>query len=321
MNNVPVLQGNFQSTAELSVAISSNGWEADIRQLDRGPGSARFNTILGPASIFQEVRFERKVQQYVSPIQGFVNFGLLSTSLSETRIGSQTISSSSLLCMHEDSFESVSQPSFQACTLSFEKNRILELAELLQIVLPDAFKSCGGLEFIPDQGRLDQVRSLLAQVSVYAQKFSLPSGHSDEVTSLIESEVLTQLLLFTAGTPGVKLASSRNRALVLRRALAYIEAHPGEALTVEALCRASASSMSTLERAFQEHFGMGPKRYILVQRLHRAHLGLIKEHRDRKVVDIANESGFWHMGKFASDYEALFGYLPSQTKLRAITPT
>ena len=32
-----------------------------------------------------------------------------------------------------------------------------------------------------------------------------------------------------------------------------------------------------------------------------------------KIVDIANNWGFWHMGQFATDYKRLFGELPKET--------
>ncbi len=32
-----------------------------------------------------------------------------------------------------------------------------------------------------------------------------------------------------------------------------------------------------------------------------------------KVVDVAQEFGYWHTGQFASDYQRLFGEFPSET--------
>ena len=34
---------------------------------------------------------------------------------------------------------------------------------------------------------------------------------------------------------------------------------------------------------------------------------------DTKILNIANDWGFWHMGQFAADYKSLFGELPSET--------
>jgi AraC family ethanolamine operon transcriptional activator len=40
---------------------------------------------------------------------------------------------------------------------------------------------------------------------------------------------------------------------------------------------------------------------------------LIKAGPDTLVNDVANRWGFWHMGRFASDYRRQFGELPSET--------
>jgi AraC family transcriptional regulator, ethanolamine operon transcriptional activator len=37
--------------------------------------------------------------------------------------------------------------------------------------------------------------------------------------------------------------------------------------------------------------------------------------RSTRVIDVATEWGFWHMGHFAHDYRVMFGEAPSQTLL------
>jgi len=34
---------------------------------------------------------------------------------------------------------------------------------------------------------------------------------------------------------------------------------------------------------------------------------------DTKITEVANDWGFWHLGRFASDYKRMFGELPSDT--------
>jgi transcriptional regulator GlxA family with amidase domain len=65
----------------------------------------------------------------------------------------------------------------------------------------------------------------------------------------------------------------------------------------------------TLERAFKEHFGIGPKAYLIRRRLSGARDALVRDDGPTAIVDVANEWGFWHMGQFAKDYRALFGEL------------
>ena len=72
--------------------------------------------------------------------------------------------------------------------------------------------------------------------------------------------------------------------------------------------------MSTMERAFKEHFGVSPKRYLVLSRLSGARRDLIVAADQRSITRIANEWGFWHMGKFAADYRKMFGQSPSATR-------
>jgi AraC family ethanolamine operon transcriptional activator len=70
----------------------------------------------------------------------------------------------------------------------------------------------------------------------------------------------------------------------------------------------------TLRRAFQERYEVSPKRYLEAHRLNGVHRALRRADAiEVRVVDIANQWGFWLMGKFAGDYRRLFGQLPSAT--------
>ena len=63
-----------------------------------------------------------------------------------------------------------------------------------------------------------------------------------------------------------------------------------------------------------EQFGMGPKHYLLLRRLHLARRALRKAAPDATTVaDIATRYGFWHFGLFAGEYQSLFGESPSVT--------
>ena len=103
----------------------------------------------------------------------------------------------------------------------------------------------------------------------------------------------------------------------MRRALAYIDAHEQQPISVEELCRESAASISTLERAFREHFGVSPKRYLVACRLNRVRQLLLRCEDERSISDIATQWGFWHMSKFSADYKRMFGELPSTTRQAA----
>jgi AraC-like DNA-binding protein len=63
-----------------------------------------------------------------------------------------------------------------------------------------------------------------------------------------------------------------------------------------------------------EYLGMGPKRYLLLRRMNLARQALRQAAPDAtSVTDIATRYGFWQLGRFAVEYQSLFGELPSVT--------
>jgi AraC-like DNA-binding protein len=70
----------------------------------------------------------------------------------------------------------------------------------------------------------------------------------------------------------------------------------------------------TLRQCCQEYLGMGPKRYLLLRRLHLARRTLRQAQPDKTTVtDTATRFGFWQLGRFAVEYQSLFGESPSVT--------
>ena len=61
---------------------------------------------------------------------------------------------------------------------------------------------------------------------------------------------------------------------------------------------------------------MSPKRYLLLRRMHLARRALRDSASDTiTVTQMATRYGFWHFGRFAGEYQSLFGEAPS-TALR-----
>jgi AraC-like DNA-binding protein len=59
---------------------------------------------------------------------------------------------------------------------------------------------------------------------------------------------------------------------------------------------------------------MGPKRYLLLRRMHLARRALRNAAPDATTVtDIATRFGFWQLGRFAVEYQSVFGESPSFT--------
>ena len=113
--------------------------------------------------------------------------------------------------------------------------------------------------------------------------------------------------------------SRRFRDQAVRRALIIIEAMAGEPFTMQHLCREAGASERTLQYAFQDHFGLSPRKFINIARLNTVRRALLAaDPTTDKVSDLAAHRGYWHSGQFAADYRHLFGELPSETLRRPV---
>lgn len=105
--------------------------------------------------------------------------------------------------------------------------------------------------------------------------------------------------------------------LFLRRIDRFIEEHIREDLNTARLALECGISERTLCNRFHQRAGVSPSRYLKNRRLHHIHLLLSQQGRgNANVTDLAFELGFNHLGRFAADYKATFGELPSDTLRR-----
>jgi transcriptional regulator GlxA family with amidase domain len=98
----------------------------------------------------------------------------------------------------------------------------------------------------------------------------------------------------------------------VRRALDFMHAHLGAALTLGDLVAATGVPGRTLRAQFQRFKGVSPMAYLRRVRFDQARAELLR--RDgRSVAQIARACGFEHMGRFAVEYRRLFGESPSRS--------
>ena len=105
-----------------------------------------------------------------------------------------------------------------------------------------------------------------------------------------------------------------HHAFVVGRAEAYLRAHIDTHVPVATLCRVLGVSERGLRNAFYAVHGMGPKRWMLAERLEGVHR-VLREDRSRPVTvtDVAGDYGFSELGRFAVSYREAFGETPSAT--------
>jgi AraC family ethanolamine operon transcriptional activator len=89
---------------------------------------------------------------------------------------------------------------------------------------------------------------------------------------------------------------------------------PGEHFSIDELCAQFHLSRRALQNYFEEATGLAPLAYMRALRLNAVRRSLKQGERAGTVSEIAYTWGFNHLGKFAHQYHAMFGELPSQTR-------
>ena len=88
-------------------------------------------------------------------------------------------------------------------------------------------------------------------------------------------------------------------------------------VTLTKLCAASGFGERRVRAAFYDCYGMSPTAALRIAALHRVRRALLDRPPTRDAVSrAASDFGFWHLSRFAGEYRALFGELPSATLSR-----
>jgi AraC-like DNA-binding protein len=104
------------------------------------------------------------------------------------------------------------------------------------------------------------------------------------------------------------------RYAAIRTCERYMREHIDDTITLLDLSRACGMRSRSLINAFEAIVGFSPMDYLKRLRLTAVRSSLARaDARSTKVIEVAMEWGFWHMGHFARDYRVMFGELPSQT--------
>jgi AraC-like DNA-binding protein len=114
---------------------------------------------------------------------------------------------------------------------------------------------------------------------------------------------------------GASLRALRRRVQLVRLADEYMAGRIGQSLYSEEVREALGVPMRTLHDAFVAVHGMSMHRYLRIRRLNLARRALRIDPGggQTQVKAAALRYGFWHFGRFAQEYRALFGELPSET--------
>lgn len=299
------------------LAVEAKQWNLDFRQLDRGKFQGRILQFGAEHVHVSEARFCRSLNQKGTPPEGLRTIAIPANPNLQFEWRGKTVDGQSLMVFPRDSeLASVSGPDFHVYTCSLPEELLAAVGEELQT--GDIDQVCAGMEAIRvNPTAMNGLRKCLFEICHYVR--SSPDTLSEAATGFNLTRKLPSRLLTTIASQNgtCPLTTSKKRHHAMRRAEAFVERHASDNIRVRDICRAADVSERTLEYAFVERFGIGPKEFLNGFRLVSARRQLkAADPGKTKVTDVANSWGFWHLGQFAADYRNRFEELPSATLRR-----
>ncbi|WP_295618166.1 AraC family transcriptional regulator [Chamaesiphon sp. GL140_3_metabinner_50] len=123
----------------------------------------------------------------------------------------------------------------------------------------------------------------------------LPSSYSEEILDRLEGAF----------------------AAHVRKARTFIESNLHEDIKLGDIATAVGVCARLLQKAFSHQCGCSPMRFVTQTRLYRIRQELESPTSNAKIVDVMMDYGFTQGGKFAKEYQQLFGENPSDTLKRS----
>lgn len=150
-------------------------------------------------------------------------------------------------------------------------------------------------------------------------EFGMSSGMTaiPESCRRLENRIL-ETILSNVGYPRLQIPRPQ-RLYLAKMAEEYLRAHADTPVSIAELCEITGINQRTLFLGFHERYGLSPIAYLKLLRLNAARRELLRATRGDSAVSVtrsATKWGFFHLGRFAMEYRALFGESPQQTLKR-----
>jgi AraC-like DNA-binding protein len=167
------------------------------------------------------------------------------------------------------------------------------------------------------------VRALRALSALHVAAMQVTEAHPGEQYSQqalhgLEQELIDRLVECLSGRPiGVYEARGERCAGIMASFGQSIDTYPDQLPSVAHLCQELGVDERVLRRCCHAHLGLGPVRYLRLLRMQRVRRTLQNGTcGTTTVTQVVQRHGFGQVGRFATEYRALYGELPSETLRR-----
>lgn len=307
-----VSKNRFNDLDEFLATI--RGWNLNWTQLKSGKFRGELLQLGFGDFLFSRGKFNIPFRQRDGAPDGLWTFAIMTNTSSPALWRKREISDEVVMILPPDSEgDVVSRPGYDVYTLSFTEKVLSYTAQIAGFRDPQSLTE-GARTLICDRQKMRGLRRKTFQI-IGELVDTPPILTSSRLGHYIEFEIARRLLSVLASSrPAASPPPSRMRDRAVSRAVEHIEENAEEPINLSDLCLITGASERTLRYGFLERYGVSPKTYLQAFRLNGVRSELRRvDPASTKVIDIANNWGFWHMGKFAADYRRLFGELPSET--------
>jgi AraC family transcriptional regulator, ethanolamine operon transcriptional activator len=166
---------------------------------------------------------------------------------------------------------------------------------------------------VVDRGRLNRAFGLLSYTVNHHKDAALTKRGADAIERAF-LEVVVRSLGGDSSRSWPYQSARLTSAKIARTCEDYARKWRYQNVTLADLCEASGVSERRVRSAFYECYHMSPTAYLRVTALNAVRRELVEgPHRRGAVSRAATDWGFWHLGRFAAQYRALFGESPRHT--------
>ena len=215
--------------------------------------------------------------------------------------------------------ESIASDTGEALLISIDRLEIdSAVGKLLDRTLKQPVIFLSNIDLTRDLGIL--LKQFVQFLWEAAAKIDLRDRSSLLVLRKLEKAFLGFLVEGLPSNYSADLLHRHDNALAchVRTAQAFIESHLHEDLKLEEIATAAGVCSRLLQKAFAQEYGCSPMRFVTRSRLEGVRQELERRSiADTKIMDVMMDYGFTQGGKFAKEYQQLFGEKPSDTLKRS----
>ena len=269
-------------------------------QLSKGSFNGVLQILVSEHMIISSHHMNQVIVQHGESTAGFVTF-LLSGDMNQDFIWRKNRLKGNVVGILHDGMEhySVLQNSFYGLPVSINKKYLYAMVEQMRC---ESF-----IDLVENNESVELEKYDAMRIQNLVSKLFLVKNINEFSMNEIAKEIIYALLRASSSEQR-DVGSSRRK--IFKTGLNHMLRNSYNPIKISELCNEIGVSERNLRYAFRDASGLSPKQFVDRLRLNLVRNEL-KSGKFSKVVDVSGAFGYWHTGKFASDYYKLFSEYPS----------